>query len=81
MSLETIRDLIDTHLDVTSYDMNRAMRFMAAITSIVALPSVIGAFLGMNLIGVPWPLELWQVAIASILIAVLLSVFFYRKDG
>ena len=79
MSLETIRDLVDTHFDIISHDMNRAMRFLAAITSIAAIPSVIGAFLGMNLIGVPWPLELWQVAIASILIAVLLFVFFYRK--
>ena len=79
MSLETIRDLINMHLDTISHDMNKAMRFMAAITSIVAIPSVIGAFLGMNLIDVPWPWELWQVAIVSILVALSLTAFFYRK--
>lgn len=79
MSLETIRDLIGVHLDTMSHDMNRAMRFMAAMTSIVAIPSVIGAFLGMNLIDVPWPWELWKVALVSILIAISLAAFFYRK--
>ncbi len=79
MSLETIRDLINMHLDTISHDMNKAMRFMAAITSIVAIPSVIGAFLGMNLIDVPWPWELWQIAIVNILISLSLTAFFYKK--
>lgn len=78
-SLETIRDLIDMHLDTVSYDMNRAMRLMAAITCIVAIPSVIGALLGMNLIDVPWPWQLWQVALIGFSVAGLLAVYFYRK--
>ena len=79
MSLEAIRDLVDTRLDIVSHDMNRAMRFLAALTSIVAIPSVIGAFLGMNLDGIPWSIEFWQVAVASTLIAALMTVFFYKK--
>jgi magnesium transporter len=79
ISLETIRDLISMHHNVISSEMNQAMRFMAAITSIVAIPSVIGSLLGMNLYGNPWPWELWQIALSSIIIAVLLTIFFYMK--
>jgi len=78
-SLETIRDLISLHLDTLSHDMNRAMRLIAAMTAIVAIPSVINSLLGMNLVGIPWPWELWQVAIVSISVAVLLATYFYRK--
>ena len=79
MSLQTVRDLIELHLDTVSHDMNRAMRLMTAITSIVAIPSVIGALLGMNLIDVPWPYPLWKVALVGMSAAVLLAAYFYRK--
>jgi len=78
-SLETIRDLISLHLDTLSHDMNRAMRLLASITAIVAIPSVIGSLLGMNLRDVPWPWELWQVAAVSVSVAVLLAAYFYKK--
>jgi magnesium transporter len=67
MSLEVIKDLIDMHLDTVSHDMNRAMRLIAAITCIVAVPSVVGTLLGMNLVDVPWPWQLWQVAMIAFL--------------
>ncbi len=79
MSMQTVRDLIEMHLDTASHDMNRAMRLMAAITSIVAIPSVIGALLGMNLIDVPWPWPLWQVTLAGISAALLPTAYFYKK--
>ena len=79
MSLDVIKDLIDMHLDTASHDMNRAMRFMAAITSIVAIPSVIGALLGMNLIDAPWPEQLWQIATVGLVVTLLLALYFYRK--
>ncbi len=79
MSLQTVRDLIELHLDTVSHDMNRAMRLMAAITCIVAIPSVIGALLGMNLIDVPWPWKLWEVALVGTLAALLPAAYFYNK--
>lgn len=79
MALQTVRDLIDMHLDTVSHDINRAMRLMAAITCIVAIPSVIGALLGMNLIDVPWPWHLWQVALVGISVALLLAIYFYKR--
>ena len=79
MSLDVIRDLINMHLDTASHDMNKAMRFMAALTAIVAIPSVIGALLGMNLIDAPWPEHLWQVATVGLVATSLLATYFYRK--
>ena len=37
-TLEDIRDLISLHLDTMSHDMNRAMRLIAMVTAIVAVP-------------------------------------------
>lgn len=78
-TLETTRDLISLHLDTLSHDMDRAMRLLASITAIVAIPSVIGSLLGMNLIDYPWPWQLWQIAAVSLSVAVLLAAYFYRK--
>lgn len=78
-SLETARDLINMHLDTVSHDLNRNMRLLAAIAVIVALPTLIGSLLGMNLVDQPWPWRLWQIASIDILVAVLLSAYFYRK--
>jgi magnesium transporter len=78
-SLETIRDLISLHLDTLSHDMDKAMRLLASITAIVAIPSVIGSLLGTNLVGIPWPLQLWEVIVISTIAAALFTVYFYRK--
>ncbi|MCJ7631458.1 hypothetical protein MUP77_03525 [Candidatus Bathyarchaeota archaeon] len=78
-SLDTIRDLISLHLDTLSHDMDNAMRLLASITVIVAVPSVIGTLLGTNLVGEPWPFELWQIAAISLSIATVLAAYLYRK--
>jgi len=77
--LETIRDLISLNLETVSHDMNIAMRLMASITVIIAIPSVIGSLFGMNLIDNPWPLMLWQVFLVCLSVALFFSVYFYFK--
>lgn len=78
-SLEIIRDLINLHLNTLSHDMDNAMRLLASITVIVAIPSVIGSLLGTNLVGEPWPFELWQIITISLTMAVILATYLYRK--
>lgn len=78
-TLETIRDMISLHLDTMSHDMNKAMRLMAAITAIVAIPSVIGSLLGTNLLDVPFPWDLWKIIFVSVSVAVILTVYFFWK--
>jgi magnesium transporter len=78
-SAEVFRDLISIHIDTVSHETNVAMKFMAAITCIIAVPSVIGTILGENLVDIPWPFQLWQVILVSLASASLLAVYFYRK--
>lgn len=75
----TISDLVSLHLDTVSYDMNRAMRLIAAITVIVAIPSVIAGLLGVNIVDMPWPVHLWQIATIAIMASGLLALYFYMK--
>ena len=79
ISVETVKDLISMHLDTVSNDMNKTMRLLAAITVMVAIPSVMGSLLGMNLIDQPWPWRLWEIAIVGATTTVILAMYFYRK--
>jgi len=79
MSVEAVKDLISMHLDTVSNDMDKAMRLLAAITIVVAIPSVISSLFGMNLIDQPWPWRLWQVALIGATVTIILAIYFYRK--
>jgi len=70
---------LNIYLSSVSNKMNDAMRLMAAITAIVAIPSVIGSLLGMNLIGNPWPWELWTIGIVASSAAIAMIVYFIFK--
>ncbi len=70
---------LNIYLSSVSNKMNDAMRLMAAITAIVAIPSVIGSLLGMNLIGNPWPWELWTIGIVASSAAIAMIVYFVFK--
>jgi len=59
--------------------MDKAMRLLAAITIVVAIPSVISSLFGMNLIDQPWPWRLWQVALIGATVTIILAIYFYRK--
>lgn len=59
---EDVLSLIDLHINVVSFDMNRIMRVLAVISALGLIPSVVGGLLGMNLADNPWPLTLPQVA-------------------
>jgi len=70
---------LNIYLSSVSNKVNDAMRLMAAITAIVALPSVIGSLLGMNLVGNPWPWELWSIGIVASFSAIAMMVYFIYK--
>lgn len=59
---EEVLSLIDLHINVVSFDMNRIMRVLAVISALGLIPSVVGGLLGMNLADNPWPMTLPQVA-------------------
>jgi len=71
--------LIDLHMNVASFEMNKVMRLLAVISALGLIPAAVGGLLGMNLIDNPWPLTLPQVGFAvSMGMLLALYVFFVK---
>ncbi len=74
--------MVDAFSSIMSNNLNLVMRFLAAVTIILAIPTVISSFFGMN---VPMPfaddeLGFIYVAAASVLIAFCCAVMLWRKN-
>jgi Mg2+ and Co2+ transporter CorA len=76
---EGVLSLIDLHINVVSFDMNRIMRLLAVISALGLIPAVVGGLLGMNVAGNPWAVTLPQVAFGVCLGMVLGLYFFFVK--
>ena len=76
---EEVLSLIDLHINIVSFDMNRVMRLLAVISSLGLIPSIVGGLLGMNVAGNPWAVTLPQVAFGICLGMVLGLYFFFVK--
>lgn len=61
---EGVLSLIELHLSVVSFEMNRVMRVLAVVSVLGLIPAVIGGLFGMNLADNPWPFTLPQVTFA-----------------
>lgn len=76
---EALLSLIDLHLNVVSFEMNKVMRLLAVVSALGLIPTIVGGLLGMNLRESPWPLTLAQVSFAvSMGMASLLYVFLVK---
>ena len=58
---EGVLSLIELHLNVVSFEMNRVMRVLAVVSVLGLIPAVVGGLFGMNLADNPWPFTLAQV--------------------
>jgi Mg2+ and Co2+ transporter CorA len=65
---EQLLTLLDLHLNIASYDVNRFMRLLAVVSSLALIPTIIGGLLGMNILGNPWPVTLAQVAFGTFIL-------------
>ncbi len=77
---ESLLSIIDLHLNVNSFEMNRVMRVLAVASVIGLIPGVVGGLFGMNLDGNPWPLTLPQVAFA-VGFGMLVTLYFFFVKG
>lgn len=71
--------VLELHLNIVSFDLNRVMRVLAVVSVLGLIPAVIGGLFGMNLIDNPWPFTLPQVAFAVCFGMVLCIYFFFVK--
>lgn len=76
---ESLVSLMDLHMNVASFEMNKGMRMLAILSAVALIPAVVGGLLGMNLVGNPWPATLPQVAFGVLWgMAVAVYLFFVK---
>ncbi len=82
-TVNNIRDgvlsLIELHLNVVSFEMNRVMRVLAVVSVLGLIPAVVGGLFGMNLADNPWPFTLPQVTFVVSFTMVTCLYFFVVK--
>jgi Mg2+ and Co2+ transporter CorA len=77
---EGVLSLIDLHLNVVSFEMNRVMRVLAVVSVLGLIPAVIGGLFGMNLADNPWPFTLAQVTFL-VSTAMVTCLYFFVVKG
>jgi len=76
---EQLLTLLDLHLNIASYDVNRFMRLLAVVSSLALIPTIVGGLLGMNVLGNPWPVTLTQVAFGTFILMLCVLYAFLAK--
>lgn len=77
---EALKSLMEFHMNVTSFEMNKFMKLLAVVGFLGLIPSVIGGLLGMNVIGNPWSVTLGQVAF-GIGMGMAISLYAFAMKG
>lgn len=77
---EEVVSVIDLHLNVVSFEMNRVMRVLAVISALGLIPAVVGGMLGMNVVGSPWAITLAQVAFC-VFFGMVIGLYFFLIKG
>lgn len=74
--------MMDAFASIISNNLNAVMKFLASVTIILALPSLVASIYGMN-VDLPLdthPLAFWYLMAAALAISVAVVVIFIRKD-
>jgi magnesium transporter len=79
---EILNGIIDIFGTIVSNNLNIVMKFLTSITIIIAIPTMVASFIGMN---VDFPfntgyLAFYGVVILSVLLTVIVSIWLKRKD-
>lgn len=77
---ENLLSAVDLYINRTSFETNRVLKVLAVISSLAVIPATIGGLLGENLLGQPFPVELWEI-IALTGIAMSLLAYMFIKLG
>ena len=82
ISSNILSGMMDAFASIISNNLNAVMKFLAAITVVLSLPTMIASFYGMN---VDLPLDHLPAAyiyplVASLVISIIVLVIFYRRD-
>ncbi len=76
-----LESMMDGFASVINNNVNQVMKFLAAITIILSIPTMLASFWGMN-VGLPFtesPWGFWYVVTASTILTILVILFFRKK--
>ena len=74
---------MDAYASIISNNLNVVMKFLAAITIVLSLPTMLASFWGMNFVNMPFsnnPYGFWFLIIISIIIAGISAIWLKRRD-
>jgi len=77
---DSLRSLMELHMNVASFEMNKFMKLLAIVGFLGLIPSVAGGLLGMNVTGNPWSVTLGQVAF-GIAMSMAISLYIFAIKG
>ncbi len=77
---EELQSLMELHMNITSFEMNKFMKLLAIVGFLGLIPSVAGGLLGMNVMGNPWSVTLGQVAF-GIAMGMAISLYVFAIKG
>ena len=81
MSSNILSSMMDAFASIISNNLNIVMKFLASVTIILAIPTVVASFWGMNVF-VPFsghPLGFWGVTFIAVLLTVGAAYFLWKK--
>ncbi len=80
---EIITSMSNTYSTITSNNLNNTMKFLAGVTIVLSIPTMLSSFFGMNVTFGEFsndPLAAWILFIASILLALLVAIILKKKN-
>jgi magnesium transporter len=82
ISSNILSQMMDAFASIISNNLNVVMKFMAAVTIIVSLPTLVASLYGMN-VRLPLQSTSWAfpaILALSVALALAVSLVFWRKD-
>jgi magnesium transporter len=73
--------MMDAFASVISNNLNMVMKFLASVTIVMAIPTMIASFFGMN-VPVPWashPMGFFIVGIVTMVLTIVTIVLLWKK--
>ena len=74
--------IMDAFSAIISNNQNNVMTYLTIVTIIMAVPTILSGFWGMNVPGIPFeksPFGFWLVVVVSIIVCTLSTIFLLRK--
>ncbi|MDL2298624.1 magnesium transporter CorA family protein [Synergistaceae bacterium OttesenSCG-928-D05] len=79
---EVLSSMVDAFASVISNNLNVVMKFLASVTVVMSIPTIIASYFGMN-VPVPWtahPFGFWMIIAFTFVLAVLATITLWKRN-